>query len=83
MSTITIVEKELQIKFEKALKSNKPAKVKFADHEGFFISKEEYESLRETSSIKAVPGLWEKIERGINAPREEFVNKNDLRNLIQ
>ncbi|MCL2177635.1 MAG: hypothetical protein FWB72_06840 [Firmicutes bacterium] len=44
MPTITITEKELQTEFVKALESKKPAKVKIAEREGVFISKEEYEA---------------------------------------
>ena len=72
MSTITITEKELKTKLDKALVSKKPTRIKSANAEGILISKEEYEGWIETMHLKFIPGMDERIKEGLSTPIEEY-----------
>ncbi|MCL2176912.1 MAG: type II toxin-antitoxin system prevent-host-death family antitoxin [Firmicutes bacterium] len=72
MAPITITEKDLQVKFDNALMQKKPTIIKTAKSEGFLISKEEYEGWLETSFLKSIPGMDERIQEGLNTPIEEY-----------
>lgn len=61
---------------EEALTTHKPITVTGKSGNVIIMSEEDYFSIQETMYLCSIPGMREKIEKGLNTPLDECVKDN-------
>lgn len=56
---------------EQTIKYNEPVNISTKNGNAVLISESEYNSLIETLYLTSIPGMKEKLEKGVNTPIEE------------
>jgi len=66
---------------KRAVKPKSEILIKAEEGELILVNASEYRSIKETAYLKGIPGMWESIETGLLAPKEELLEvdwKNEL-----
>ena len=64
--------------FEKITRTKKPVKIRDKKNAYVLLSDEEWRGMQETNYLKSIPGVWESIVEGMNAPDSEFVDADTV-----
>ena len=68
----------LDVFFQKITRAKKPVKIRDNKNTYVLLSDEEWRGMQETNSLKSIPGVWESIVEGMNAPDSEFVDADTV-----
>lgn len=62
---------------DEVAQSRRPVIITGAQHKAVLISEADYESLRETHELSAIPGMAESIKEGLATPASEMSDELD------
>jgi antitoxin YefM len=75
--TTTFAKDNFSLLVEQVEKTHKPIYVK-GKHKAVILSKEDYESMKETLYLHSVPGLVQSILDASNAPDDEYISAKEF-----
>ncbi len=80
MTTITITNfrKNIYSLVENAVKFNEPVNITTKDGNAVMISEDEYNGLIETLYLTSIPGMREKLTKGLNTPLDETISEEEV-----
>ena len=64
--------------FKKVTRTKKPIYIHDTQNDCVLLSGDEWRSIQETNYLKSIPGVWESIIEGMNAPDSEFVDADTV-----
>lgn len=74
----TNLRKNLFAILEQAVKYNEPVNISTKDGNAVIISEEDYNSLIETLYLCSIPGMREKIMKGLDTPLDECISESEV-----
>ena len=75
---ITNFRKDIYELLEQTIKYNEPLNISTKNGNAIVISEEDYNNLIETLYISSVPGLKEKITKGLKEDLKDCINENEV-----
>lgn len=75
---ITNFRKDIYELLEKTIKYNEPINISTKNGNAVVISEQDYNNLMETLYISTIPGLKEKIVKGLNEPIEDCIEDEEV-----
>ncbi len=75
---ITHLRKNIFELFERAVKYNEPINVTTKNGNAVILSEEDYNGLIETLYLSSIPGMKEKIIKGLNTPLDECIPEDKV-----
>ena len=76
---ITNFRKDIYELLEQTIKYNEPLNISTKNGNAIVISEEDYNNLIETLYISSVPGLKEKITKGLKEDLKDCIDENEVK----
>ncbi len=77
-TNITNFRKNIFEMFEQTIRYNEPVNVSTKDGNAVLLSEDDYNGLMETLYLTSIPGMKEKLIRGMNTPVDECIPADEV-----